>query len=112
MQMINQKQLKEVLHYDPLSGIFIWKIKSARCIQIGDIAGYKDHGYIRIEINHKAYFANRLAFLYMEGYFPEGDVDHKDRIKDNNKWNNLRHVTRSCNMRNTKVFSTNTLEFG
>ena len=52
--------------------------------------------------------SHRLAFLYMEGYFPENDVDHINRIKDDNRWCNLREVFRSCNMRNCDMMKTNT----
>ena len=48
-----------------------------------------------------------LAFLYMEGYFPENFVDHKNRIRDDNRWKNLRHVSHLCNMRNQSVAKNN-----
>jgi hypothetical protein len=43
----------------------------------------------------------------MEGYLPEHDIDHINRIKDDNSWNNLRHVSRSCNIRNCPMSSRN-----
>ena len=39
----------------------------------------------------------------MEGYFPENNVDHIDRDTTNNKWNNLRHVSKVCNSRNKDI---------
>jgi len=44
--------------------------------------------------------AHRLAFLYIEGYFPEDEIDHIDKNPANNKWGNLRTVRRSCNLQN------------
>ena len=38
--------------------------------------------------------------MYMEGYFPE-EVDHKNRIKTDNRWSNLRAADRSLNCTNT-----------
>lgn len=64
-------------------------------------------GYIEIIFNNKYYKAHRLAFLYTEGYLPEHDVDHIDRNRSNNKWNNLRHATRRCNMQNRNVSKNN-----
>jgi hypothetical protein len=64
--------------------------------------------YPKVRINGIRYKCHRLAFLYMEGYFPENDVDHIDRNPFNNAWNNLREVSKTCNMRNCKLCKINT----
>jgi hypothetical protein len=58
---------------------------------------------IRITISGKRYYASRLAFLWMKGYLPEHDVDHKNRRPSDNRWKNLRHVTHQCNNRNQSI---------
>ena len=63
--------------------------------------------YVILTYKHKMYKAHRLAFLYMEGYFPEYDVDHKNGIRNDNRWLNLRHAMRRCNMQNQKINSRN-----
>lgn len=110
MKKITQKELKKLLHYNPSTGIFTWNVYRRGKVKPGIIAGYFDEstGYIKIEINQVCYYCSRLSWLYMKGYFPEHEMDHKDRNKINNKWCNLRHVTSSCNKRNTKVSSSNT----
>lgn len=106
-EKLTQERLKELLSYDPETGIFIWKIK-IKSVKKEDIAGCIDKkNYRVIRINGKNYFAHRLAFLFMEGYFPENDTDHIDRDKNNNKWNNLREVSHTCNMRNRNIMSNN-----
>jgi len=101
---ITQKELKEILEYNPKTGIFTCRIPTSNKYRVGDILGTSDiKGYAIISIYNKKYRAHRLAFLYMKGYFPENDVDHKDRVKWNNKWNNLRESSRQCNMRNKSV---------
>ena len=67
--MITQERLKEVLHYNPETGIFVWE-HSTPYVSAGTTAGWIDNGYIRIYVDGKEYKAHRLAFLYMEGYFP------------------------------------------
>lgn len=105
--MINltQKRLKEVLYYNSETGIFKW-IKSRSGVKIG-IAGCINQGYIKITIDGVKYTAHRLAFLYMEGYWPENDIDHKNQIKADNSWSNLREVSQSCNSRNCKLSKKN-----
>ncbi len=101
--------IKEILLYCPLTGFFMWIGKTRGNIKAGTIAGTKDkNGYIQIGINKKIYLAHRLAWLYMKGYFPEHEIDHINRIKDDNRWSNLRHVTRKCNAHNSNMWNTNT----
>ncbi len=38
---MNQRELKEVLDYNPKTGIFTWKIKPRDGVHIGDKAGCK-----------------------------------------------------------------------
>ena len=108
LQKITQRKLKELLDYDPLTGLFTCKVKRSPRAMPGTIAGGKDSdGYISICICGAKQKAHRLAFLWMEGYFPENDVDHIDRNPSNNKWENLREVSRQCNLRNCEIGSNN-----
>ena len=83
---INPKRTEgKYFKYFPKTGNFRRKKTMCTKIKIGDLAGSKSHGYIVIMVNNKIYSAHRLAFLYMEGYFPEYCVDHIDRNPSNNK---------------------------
>lgn len=101
MEELTQKRLKELLHYDPLLGVFTRKI-SVRGTAKGSTACNvcKTHGYRVTMIDGKKYRGARLAWLYMEGYFPENEIDHINRVKHDDRWKNLRHVSRQCNIRN------------
>jgi hypothetical protein len=104
---LTQDKLKELLDYNPDTGIFTWKERISN-IKQGTIAGkYDKNWYVVITINNKKYLAHRLAWLYMEGYFPENQIDHIDRNKSNNKWANLREVSQVCNSRNSKLSKRN-----
>jgi len=105
---ISQKRLKKVLKYNKITGLFTWKYQTNPSIKIGSVAGSKmTQGYITIRIDTIAHLAHRLAFLYVDGYLPENEVDHIDRVKDNNAWSNLREVSKSCNMRNKPLHKNN-----
>jgi hypothetical protein len=107
--MLTQVELKELLHYDPETGLFTRLVNRAK-FRVGEVAGWEEsHGYTHIGINKKGYKAHRLAFLYMTGKFPEGDVDHINGKKDDNRWCNLREATRSQNLFNRGAQKNNKL---
>jgi hypothetical protein len=98
--MLTQEQLKKIINYNQETGIFTWTDRK-HCS--GRTAGGMDvKGYIIIKIYGKTYKSHRLAFLYMDGEMPEGDVDHINGIRDDNRWINLRKATRSENIQNLK----------
>ncbi len=102
--MLSQQQLKKHLIYNPKTGDFIWRLMSRESGIAGSI---ETNGYRSIGLLNKYYKAHRLAFLYIEGFFPEHDVDHKNGIRNDNRWVNLRQATRVCNMQNQCIRSDN-----
>lgn len=107
--MLSQSELKEVIHYDPLTGVFTRIKKTSNSVKTGNLAGCfdKGNGYIRIRVNSKLYQAHRLAWLYMMGEFPKQMIDHKDGNKTNNAFSNLREADSSQNALNSKILATN-----
>lgn len=104
---ITQAELKEMLRYDPETGAFTWRVSYRRARE-GAVAGAMDgSGYVRIKINGTPYKAHRLAWFYMTGVWPEGDMDHRNRIRSDNRWNNLRQATRGENNWNTPIRADN-----
>jgi hypothetical protein len=107
--MITQSELKQVLEYNPETGLFTWKKTVNTRAVIGSIAGWNiNEGYIQISIYGKKYRAHRLAYLYMTGNFPENFIDHINHIKDDNRWTNLRDATNSQNQVNRLKLKNNT----
>lgn len=108
-QELTQERLKEVLHYDPETGIFTW-LKSRRCpVKSGGVAGTTNaKGYRQIMVDYRMYLAHRIAYLYIYGEMPDGMLDHHDQDKSNNRILNLRPATRGQNMLNVGVRADNT----
>ena len=101
LSALTQAKLKELLHYEPETGVFTWIESTSSRIKIGDIAGNKGvDGYIDIRIYGKLLRAHRLAYLYMTGEWPANHVDHINGIKHCNIWTNLRECTQSQNLLN------------
>lgn len=94
--------MRKRLTYDPQTGHFTHNFPSGGSpagAKAGWIAG---PGYVLIRINKKTYCAHRLAWLYMTGRWPVGHIDHIDGNQVNNRFANLRDVTRSGNQQNQR----------
>ena len=95
------ERLREILCYDPISGIFTWKERVARCVRIGDVAGaVAKSGYRKICIKKQTFAEHRLAWLYMTGNWPENQIDHINKNKADNRFFNLREVSAKENCAN------------
>lgn len=105
MTELSRESLKELLDYNPDTGIFKWRIDVARNIFSGQIAGSKNNqGYIIIGIKGKRFGAHRLAWLYVYGNFPD-IIDHIDQVRDNNRISNLREADYSLSNQNRTIYN-------
>lgn len=98
---ISPEELRRLLDYDRSTGVFRWR-------ETGKPAGTKQGRYWSITINHLRYYAHRLAWVYVYGYWPEFEIDHRDTNPLNNAIGNLRRATRILNLGNTKLSKANT----
>lgn len=85
--MLTQAKLKSLINYNPVTGEFS-RAGYAKC---GTLT-YQ--GYLAIQVAGKRYYAHRLAWFYMTGKWPEDEIDHKNRIRNDNRWENLREADR------------------
>lgn len=109
---LTHDRLLEVLSYDPLTGVFRWRISLSRRNHIGDQAGtVAEDGYRVIQIDGWHYKASRLAWLYVHAQWPSDRIDHEDLDRDNNRIKNLREATESQNAANVGLLASNTSGF-
>jgi hypothetical protein len=86
--------------YDPATGVFTWCVSRNRQPK-DSLAGTKTyHGYTAIKVDGVTYRAHRLAWLYVYGEWPTAELDHVNRIRNDNRIANLRLTTRFLNMQN------------
>jgi hypothetical protein len=103
---LTQERLKELLHYDPVTGIFTRLIDIGKQ-KAGSVAGYPNpDGYLIVKIDGRHYFCSRLAWLYVYGNM-DNEVDHRDTNRANNSIINLRLATRSQNICNSNLKKSN-----
>ena len=103
-----QEELKRLLHYSPTSGIFTRRVTtSSRSVKGARAGTSKSRQYRVVRFNGRYYLEHRLAFLYMLGSIPKM-VDHINRDKLDNRWDNLRASCAQTNQYNRKVDSKNT----
>ena len=107
--MLTQETLKSLFHYCPDTGIFTRLVRTSSNARTGDVAGHlnKINGYATIKVNRKIYLAHRLAWLYVYGNFPPDELDHINRVKSDNRIENLRIATHAENMQNQSIRSDN-----
>lgn len=106
---IRQADLKQILWYDPETGLFRWRHeRNNRKIKPWTVAGSPDNkGHIKIQIGKQMHRAHRLAWLYMTGEFPAQQIDHKNLVKSDNRWCNLREADAKQNQWNTTLRTDN-----
>lgn len=102
---------KLILEYNPESGEFFWRISSST-VKAGDLAGsVYSNGYRYIQIYGLDYRAGRLAWFFMTGEDPLDFVDHRNGVRDDNSFDNLRVATNSQNQANRGTPKNNTSGF-
>ncbi len=118
--------LREVLEYDPETGIMIWRKRGEHMFRDGAqsakhacgrwnsrYAGTRAftaknaHDYLHGSIFGSDFLAHRVAFAIENGVWPNGEIDHIDGDRSNNSIGNLRVATRLQNTKNTKRRSDN-----
>jgi len=101
-KLISQADLKAVLCYEPISGMFRWASKRRGVSSQNRPGTVGLDGYRRIRVLGKAYRASRLAWLYVYGVWPQGYVDHIDGDRSHDAISNLRIVDALTNAQNQR----------
>lgn len=103
MTLVTQARLKELYHYNEGTGEFTRLFSRCNANKAGILVSKKtEAGYFRLWIDGRLYMRHRLAWLYVYGEFPAGQIDHINGIRDDNRIANLRDATPAINAQNTR----------
>lgn len=108
MPELTHERLRELLEYNPDTGVFTWRVGRRGTAWKGSVAGTVNDGYVRIGVDGEIYRAHLLVWLWKKGVFPSSEIDHRDGNTTNNRFLNLREATKSENQQNGKLRNNNT----
>lgn len=100
---ITRDFLLSIFEYDRESGRLFNKKERRYAIPGKEAGTLASNGYLTTMIEGKIYYVHRLIWIIEHGEWPEGQIDHIDGVKTNNKITNLRDVDYQENRRNLPI---------
>lgn len=103
VESISQSRLKDLMHYNAETGMFVRVKKVNNRTKVGQIISkLNEDGYVVVIVDRVTCLAHRLAFLWMTGKYPDKkmQIDHINGIRNDNRWENLRQVSAQENQHN------------
>jgi hypothetical protein len=112
---LTAERLREAFDYNPETGTFRWRIRPISHFRstrtwnawnarfAGKATGSdRGDGYIALRFDNMSHRAHRMAWLYMTGEIPSGEIDHINQEPSDNRFANLRVVSRAVNQQNQR----------
>jgi hypothetical protein len=94
---------RELFEYKAVTGQLFWKVSKGTIKAGSEVTSINGKGYVNVKIGHRSHQVHRIAWMIYYGDVPSLEIDHINMKKDDNSILNLRCVTHSENMRNTKL---------
>lgn len=108
MATIDIKTVRNLLDYDAETGLFRWRVSRGGTAQPGVVAGTRHtEGYTRINVDGNFHYAHRLAWAFVYGVQPSGEIDHINGDRADNRIVNLRDLSCLGNNRNKRLLDEN-----
>jgi len=100
---LDYNRVRELFDYDEHTGLLQWKVRASNRISIGDyVKPSKKPGYVHVGVDGENRLAHHVVWVWNYGSMPDGDVDHINRVRSDNRLANLRCSSRSENILNSE----------
>jgi len=122
---LDPKMLCDLLVYDPATGNLFWRRRPKEMF-----SSVREHnrwntryagqralicvnktGYCAGHVMNFSVLAHRVIWAMQTGKWPRGEIDHINGNRSDNRWSNLRVVTRNQNMQNKNPTSGSTSKY-
>jgi len=84
--------LRKIFSYDPESGCITY-VEDSKYHRKGDVAGFLSDGYVRLSFKGRHLKGHRVAWALFYGTWPKHEIDHKNRVRHDNRLENLREAS-------------------
>lgn len=115
-EAVSVERLREAVHYDGATGALTWRVRPVSHFSNrraanswnGHYAGrpafatMMANGYLKGRFDGVEVLSHRVAWALMSGAFPDGDIDHINGVRSDNRARNLRECDRATNLQNTR----------
>lgn len=99
------ERLRELFDYEPATGLLrakVAKVGGKSPYKVGDALGYPDeYGYLKLTVDRFPYLVHRIIWKWVKAEEPPEYIDHKNRVRHDNSWRNLRASDKYRNIANT-----------
>ena len=100
--------LRQLLRYEPETGRLYWKKKTSNRVKIGDeVSTVNAYGYVVVGILSCRVPAHRVAWAIYHGKWPNGEIDHINGNRSDNRISNIRDVQPTQNKQNMQMYKNN-----
>lgn len=110
--MLTYDEAHRLFSYDPETGLLTRRITTGKKSKAGMVVGHPySNGYLRVGVGPRGacreYLLHRLIWMMCTGSWPDGEIDHINGIRDDNRLSNLRVATSGENRQNSCRYATN-----
>lgn len=95
--------LRSIFTYNRRTGIVTRKVATSPRVKVGDVVGSRaTSGHLQVNVYGKLRQLHHVIWCMETGEWPADQIDHKDGVRFNNRWHNLREATHAQNMQNVE----------
>jgi len=92
---------RELFLYDAKTGLLTRRINSGKGRAGAVVGTLHSAGYLQVRVNAVWHYVHRTVWAMRTGSLPTQFIDHRNGVRTDNRWRNLREATHAQNMQNS-----------